>query len=1548
MHRLRKNIFWIAIAIISMVGTVALIAYLDNPRNLPLLEEAGKPSELDMGRVKDHLKIFCSRPSRISGSSGAESAYEYILNELKRSEVLSMEIQEFPVAVPVNGKTELVAKLPGGGEKRVKLYALWPNLGRTCQTPPEGIQGKLVDIGSGSERDMRGKRISDSIVLIDWDSNTEWLSVPEFGGRAILFSGNRPAVGNKARGKFLSVVANIPRYYVAKEDVAKIEELRGFPVTIHCESAWEEVTSRSILARLCDGDPTSDPRDQTPIIFHAYYDSISVIPDLAPGAEQGCGAAALLELARHFTSHPAPRPVYALFTGGHGQSLAGMTHFIQKLRESKKFKPGLFVGLDISSRSESFGVFSLGHFRSQYAHLILHKFSTLGAKLGAFATQCRGSSPTDATLVPPFLDGINPPNGRGWWTFYPYRAPFESEIPTLAGFPGITFATVNDARRYVDTPDDVFERLDFEMLGRQLTGKKDDRAGLIRMARAVTRWKGSFVSVPLKDVWSSISGRAVWLDQQRNYTPNEPLAHATVFLKTGHGDKYLMGTRGIPVSITDSNGHYSFEGLIRTTDSGRNMNCVMEVYGTSDESFLSASPRAVSEYLDVIRGEGSTNTTIVHDGSILFAVDMARPMDFPWMIETEKEEQHVNIATFPCRTLTLTGLTDPRGYIPITDIQLLQASTKSQPFQFGKSTADLSYGDSSEAIATVWADPTLRVMVTLGMGFQGKRLILINSSLENPAGSGFVIEEISALPSMVLQGARDMWYLNESRINKLEKNGVNNPRIKKLHTSAEKLVATAQDAFAAKDYKTYRIASERGWSLEGKAYSEIIALINNMLHGVLFYLALLIPLSYCLERLLVASVILKKRIIWMAGIFTFCFIALAIIHPAFRFTMSPLLVLLAFTIISLVVTVSILIISKMDSVLLEQKRAATGQHEAQYRRAGVLMRALDLGISNIRRRPQRGFLTGLSVVMVMFILLSFTSLVPVVSISRLTHPRGEPVYSGLLARDRSWNPLPDALYESLKRSFSGDDEKAAADENKNTGENGGSLIAARGWFFSDWSGRLSQIDLTGISASNERPRAVAVSALLCLDHTESEFTGVTNSLVAGRWFSSPDEHGIILSEHIANQLGYGLKDIGRQLMLFGERLPLTAIIDSDVFDELTDLDGEPLTPVNFVMQQQRMAQMVVDDKFEQADTLQEYIHYSIDKVAILPFAYGKQLGAAIRSVAVKAGSGIDVISEAEGYARRSNLTILACDNDKVTLYAALNTSQISAAWQIIVPVVLAFIMILGTMLGSVYERRNEIFIYNSVGLSPTNVSSLFIAESAVYAIVGAGVGYLLGQGVAKGLQASGLLAGLTLNYTAGTAVFVTVTTMAMVFASAIYPAHQAFRAAIPDVDKKADKDETVEEDSLDSMNMYLPFVATAGHIFAMQAYLAEFLESIQGVTVGLLAVDDLCARVEREGEYIVPVLEFRAWMSPFDLGVSHDAQIKIVYRKELGVYQYHLSAHHSSGDRQNWRRLMPRFLKAIRQQLLMWRILSGEDHARYEEKGKIMFEEKTNFTKNNV
>jgi len=54
--------------------------------------------------------------------------------------------------------------------------------------------------------------------------------------------------------------------------------------------------------------------------------------------------------------------------------------------------------------------------------------------------------------------------------------------------------------------------------------------GLANLAVALASWQGPFVSTPLNDVWSTAGGRVVWLDQQRDYTPNEPLAGAVVLV----------------------------------------------------------------------------------------------------------------------------------------------------------------------------------------------------------------------------------------------------------------------------------------------------------------------------------------------------------------------------------------------------------------------------------------------------------------------------------------------------------------------------------------------------------------------------------------------------------------------------------------------------------------------------------------------------------------------------------------------------------------------------------------------------------------------------------------------------------------------------------------------------------------------------------------------------------------------------------------------------------------------------------------------------------
>lgn len=1553
---------WFLISVGLITLTVLVCAWLGRPIPLDItFKQDTSGDDLDLERIHETITHLSSGPSRLSGSPGADEAAAYIQQRLAASGISEIETDTFSVAVPQVDFATLEATT-SQGRLSIPIYPLWPNLARTSQTPPSGISGALVDAGGGTDSELKGKKIQDSIVIMDWGSNLEWLNIPEFGGKAVLFRDNPQGTGYTARNKIVTVPADFPRYFVRQQHLAVLDQILADPqarVTIRCRMGWRRADARNILAHLPD-TPLSgkeDDPDSAPIILHAYYDSISLVPQLSPGAEQACGVAALLELADYFATHPpvSERPVYLLFTGGHGQALAGITRFTRRLKDGLQKgwpaedqntlaagmgRPGLFVGLDLSSRTDRFGWFCVGRFRGYYEHLLRPRFSMLGLKLSEYASQL--SKDLDPTReLSCFVDGINLTLGRGWWTYFPYQSPFESELPVLAGMPAITLASVNDDRRYVDTPGDTPDRFDKERFKKQILYEPGRRVGLLKIVQALVNWKGPFVNAQLLDKWSRLSGRVVWLEPKTNYTPDEPLADSLVVLKSQRGDKYLMGTRGVPAVLTDDKGAYEFDGAIDITGNSLFNECLVEAYGIADDHFIQANPAAWAELERARSQRGRLPAPLEPDGSVVFAQDMARPLDFPNKVAFIKQDQSLNLVTFPCRALTLYGLTEPRGFIPLKQVVLLEAGTDSPPFQFGQSTSDSTIGLVEENCVSLWADPSMNVRITFGLGFQGKRLVLTNSSPEKPFGEGFLFDRISTIPSMVLQGARDMWNLDSLRIEKLEAHGVQNPRIRKLHEESRHYLDKAGQALESLDYLEYRSSSERGWALESKAYSELYTITNNMIRGVLFYLALLVPFAYCFERLLFAAATIRGRILGMMAVFAISFLGLVMVHPAFRFAKTPLVVLLAFLILSLAVAVIALIMGKFDRLLLQQKMMAVGIHEDSANLGGTIARAIDLGISNIRRRPQRCFLTAATIVLITFTLLSFTSLVPETSISILQHPKGEPVYRGLLARDRGWMPIPLPLYQSLKRTF-GSEEGAGSEITPSTRSDlahAGSVVAGRAWFFSDTLGNLSQIDLSPAASSQaaslpesaSQPGFFTSVALLGMEPTEPRVSGIDSALVAGSWFSQEDQMGIILPLHIAKFLGYGPQDIGKGVLVYGENLPLIGLLDSAKVDKIIDIDGEPIMPVNFSLQTLMRA-----NRTEQVvpDTLEDYVHYSSDQVAIVPLKMALRLGASFRSIGIRVGPGMDVRKEAEGYARRSNQTILASDGETVNLYASLDRSRVNAAAEIIVPVLLAFLMVLGTMLGSVYERRSEIFIYNSVGLSPTHVSMLFLAESAVYAILGASLGYLLGQIVSRLLFVSGLLEGLTLNYSAGSTVFVTGLTMFIVLLSTLFPMRQAFLAAVPET-KEANPEG--EEESGERLSIFLPFVTDRQSVEAMQAYMLEFLEGVQGVSVGQLAVEDLQVGALEEEGLSSPVLKFRAWLAPFDLGISHDAVLSVRFRPDRGVFQYHLTARRHSGDQQNWKRLTPRFIGSLRKQLLMWRILSRQEHSQYAERGERLF-----------
>ncbi len=185
------------------------------------------------------------------------------------------------------------------------------------------------------------------------------------------------------------------------------------------------------------------------------------------------------------------------------------------------------------------------------------------------------------------------------------------------------------------------------------------------------------------------------------------------------------------------------------------------------------------------------------------------------------------------------------------------------------------------------------------------------------------------------------------------------------------------------------------------------------------------------------------------------------------------------------------------------------------------------------------------------------------------------------------------------------------------------------------------------------------------------------------------------------------------------------------------------------------------------------------------------------------------------------------------LYSSVESSSYEGFAALVIPITIAALIIANTMLGSVFERTREIGIYSSVGLAPIHVAALFIAEATVYAVLGSISGYLIAQLVAKVVTSTGILEGITLNYSSSSAVIATLIVMLTVLLSTLYPAWAASRLSQPDADRKWKVNEPIG----DIWRFQFPFTVSGLQPLGVAQFLADFFEAHTDTSVGKFYTD---------------------------------------------------------------------------------------------------------------
>ena len=644
------------------------------------------------------------------------------------------------------------------------------------------------------------------------------------------------------------------------------------------------------------------------------------------------------------------------------------------------------------------------------------------------------------------------------------------------------------------------------------------------------------------------------------------------------------------------------------------------------------------------------------------------------------------------------------------------------------------------------------------------------------------------------------------------------------------------------------------------------------------------------------------------------------IHPAFEITMNPIIVLLAFVMGALSVIVIALIAGKFEEQIKQMNEGTGGLHKDNIGKAGVAIAAFNLGVSNMRKRKARTFLTCITLILLTFTVLSFTSVVQTLRFNQVPAPSDHgPRYNGIMIRTAQWDQLQEPAYRLLADEFGREH-----------------AVAPRAWFYGTQMGEQSFLSLRRADKQYE------AKAMVGLTPEESKLTRPQDALLTdnagktlGRWFMPGDVYTIILPDTIANALRVEPADVGKAKVSYsGVEYTVIGILDSQKLKEFGDLDNEIVTPVDFIAMNKLSRGSGGKGGGDQG--FKEYTHLEPDQVFFIPYQTATNLKAELRSIAIDFGDPKIVLKRLDPLMHRLGLNLYAGQvvdganpdpkkRGKVDRYSSIAATSGRGIELIVFPVIIASLIVLNTMLGSVFERIKEIHIYSSIGLSPSHIGMLFMAEAMVYAILGSVSGYLLGQLASKILVWTHWLPDLYLNFSSVSAVLTTLIVVAVVLLSTIYPARKASEVATPSVERTW----KVPEPDGDHWIVPLPFAVTGDQAAALNGFLTEWFQAYEEYSIGDFVTQGVTSEEFQHDNGTGYRVKCMTWLAPFDLGVSQRVAIETRPTDTQDVFDIRLLVDRESGDISNWKRVNRRFLNTLRKQFLIWRTLKQSDRDRY-------------------
>ncbi len=1368
-------------------------------------------------------------------------------------------------------------------------------------------------------------------------------------------------------------------------------------VQLQATVTWQNTLARNIYAVI----PGSDEKlKEEVLVLEAFFDSDEIVAGNSPGADAAISLATLLQVGKALSQNPPKRSVMLIASSGHGQTLAGMREMMwainarsKELRElrrnlqkdirdikteinvlsdltfplaedsqrdtvlSKAINQHLKFEIDTISRelmqlrlaSESENIRDaidktatvrfalrrlswaesyhelpedeLQHLQNlipkaqaaNYLHLeeLEQQFKALKST-NSFRLAVREY--TIAAVVSLHLsshgDGIGAFH-RGWlYNLKPTinRTGIYSAIADVM-LEAASLSTSTFPYRDTLRPSRMRSWQSWFLDQPQLGGEISSLAGLIGISLATTGDGRTSWGTP----WDSVS-RIDWANAQEQAKLTTDLVYALTSAPTLHSDNFPRD--GLAAATARTNlllqgelfADYPAAGATILAYQGLNrFHATVDRKGTFSIRGI-ADKKNVLDKL-IIEGYKFDPST----GKAVWAIDKKETGKSNYRLKMLRKSMKTDLVMFSCHETTVFDLLEPRSFSYMTKLQLYDGRRDAPPQHYWYSRIDTRRSN----IASVYMEPGSLLKMTLSDTVLTRKMLLTNGSTDDPMGIGYAVDTHSAIHNTVFHAARDAWTLLAPRVKNLESHGIFDEKIDNLKMRGINALKKSDEAFTELDYSTAREAAAESLALATRVYVQVEKTQKDVLFGVLFYIALFIPFAFCMERFLFNFATIYKRILGFALILTVLIAIIYQVHPAFQLTYSPMVVILAFFIIGLSLMVTLIIFFRFEKEMARLQRRSSHKRPEEISRWKAFVAAFFLGVSNLRRRKLRTILTCSTLIILTFTIMSFTTIKSNRQENLLLFQPEAP-YHGLLLKKLNWASMPPQATDILVNSMQSLQHPAP-----------------RVWLEAV---DPSQTIHAPITYGGNR---ADLQGLIGLSENEPYVTGLDSILTSGTWFTPGDRQAILLEQEMANRLGIqpGHNDTVR---LWGESFTVIGTFSAELLERAVDLDGEPLTPVTFPEEAGSNISEEELEAIESGDDIRSfqsrYRHVPASQIAIVPADTLLAAGGNLKNVAVRPESSSELRNIASLLTDRFSLVIFSGDSNGVWLYNISDTLNYSGVPNIIVPLLISILIVLNTMISSVYERKGEIAVYTSVGLAPSHVAFLFVAEALALAVISVVLGYVIAQVCAAFFASTQLWDGITVNYSSLAGVAAMILVILVVLISVIYPARVAAHIAIPDVNQTF----TLPQPVNNSISVTLPFLMKYDEHESIGGFIHDYFIGHQDISQGIFSTGPVdiifsCATADEIAQMIknsespqdLHCLHLRAnvWLAPFDFGIMQTVDIQFCPAEEGDRYlSIKATLHRKSGEAGIWHRINAVFLHDLRKQLLVWRSLDDESH----------------------